>query len=172
MKTLDTDNGLIGHGFSRPFSRTLFGAIIALRGASCGQGFGARWPVYPVSDARNVANDQQRSNGYDLRPLLPPLLVFPFPISRLAEQQRSNASRAHTYRRAHHSCVRACAITCATVAALLRCSLSLLFLYLPEKKEEKQGVSLAGPATVLSSGVAGAVAGRVKPLKSFDLRGF
>jgi hypothetical protein len=171
MKSLDTDKGLMGHGFSRPFSRTLFDAIIALRGASCGEGFGADKVVYPESDRPNVANARNAATDAPPRPLRPPLRLFPFQIRRLAHLQRCNASRAHTYRRAHHSCVCACAITCATVAALQRCAPSLLFLYLPEKKEEKQGVSLSLPATPLRRTVAGTVAAWVKSLKSLDLGG-
>jgi hypothetical protein len=68
--------------------------------------------------------------------------------------------------------MRACAIMRATVAALQRCAPFLLFLYRPEKKEEKGVVSQSLPATPLRSGVAAGVADWVKPLKSFDLRGF
>lgn len=153
---------------SPPLPHTPFGAIIALRGGSYGEGFGA---VYPESDRPNVANARNAATDAPPRPLRAPLRVFLFKISHLAQPQRCNASRAHTYRRAHYSHVCACAITCATVAALRRCALSLLFLYLPEKKEEKAGVSLSLPATPLRRTVAGTVAAWVKPLKSLDLRG-
>jgi hypothetical protein len=68
--------------------------------------------------------------------------------------------------------MRACAIMRATVAALQRCTLSLLFLYLPEKKEEKRGCAWALPATPADPTVAGGVAAWCKPLKYLDLRGF
>jgi hypothetical protein len=68
--------------------------------------------------------------------------------------------------------VRACAIMRATVAALQRCAPSLLFFYLPEKKEEKRGIAGGLPATPAGLSVAGGVAAWVKPLKSLDLRGF
>jgi hypothetical protein len=64
------------------------------------------------------------------------------------------------------------AITCATVVALWRCALSLLFFYLPETKEEKKGVCLSLPTTPVRRTVVGTVVGWSKPLKSFDLRGF
>jgi hypothetical protein len=57
---------------------------------------------------------------------------------------------------------------CGVVALCL----SLLFLYLPEKKGEKRGVSLSLPTTPPRPAVVGGVVGRAKPLKSFDLRGF
>jgi hypothetical protein len=161
--------GLSHTRFSPPLPRTPIGAIIALRGRACGQGFGA---VYPESDTANVANGCNGATDRALRPLHLPLQLFSFKIKGLRKLQRCNASRAHTYTRARHSCACACAITCATVAALQRCTLSFLFLYLPEKKEEKQGFTKVLSATPVRSAVAGAVAAWVKPLKSLDLRGF
>jgi hypothetical protein len=64
------------------------------------------------------------------------------------------------------------------VAALRRCAPLSIFLYLPEKKEEKGGFAQRSAATPARSGVAGGVAAWVlaretgaKPLKSLSLRG-
>jgi hypothetical protein len=155
--------------FSRPLPRTPFGAIIALRGWSCGEGFGACLSCLRQAECRFCP---QRRNGYDLTPLRVALRLFPFKINDLHKPQRCNAFCARTYRRARHSCACACAITCATVAALRRCALSLLFLYLPEKKEEKKGNAWAKAATVNNADRCGWRCGLVKSLKSLDLRGF
>ncbi len=166
MTPLDTHKGLLGQVFSARLSRTLFGAIIALRGGPRGEGFGA---VYPDCDTANVAFARNAATDWGSRPLRVPLRLFRFGIRPLDQLQRCNAGKPVPY-----MCVRmrACAITCATVAALQRCALSLLFLYLPEKKEEKQGVSLSLPTTPAGRSVVGSVVGWSKPLKSFDLRGF
>jgi len=50
--------------------------------------------------------------------------------------------------------------------------LSLLFLYLPEKKEEKKGFCLLWPTTPAAPAVVGAVVGMFKSLKSLEKRGF
>jgi hypothetical protein len=116
-----------------------------------------------VAFARNAATDR------GVRPLRVPLRLFRFGIMGLDKPQRRNASKPIPYMCAH---ARACAITRATVAALQRCAPFSLFLYLPEKKEEKGVFPQRSAATPLPSGVAGGVAAWVKPLKSFDLRGF
>ena len=162
MISLDTHKGLsrpwVANQRPRarlPLSRTLFGAIIALRGVFCGSGFGA---VFPESDTSNVANARNAATDGPPRPLRVPLRVFLSKISDLLQPQRCNASSRAYDVCARHSCAHACAITCATVAALQRCALSLLFLYLPEKKEEKKGNALCSAATPAFLTVAGGVA--------------
>lgn len=161
--------GLDLRGFSPLLPRTPFGATIALRGAACGKGFGACLSCLRHSECRECP---QRRNGLALWALRVPLRLFRWQINRLDDPQRCNAQNPTPY-----MCVCACAraITCATVAALQRCALLSLFLYLPEKKEEKQGVFLSLAATVVRLGVAvGVAAGLSRCFRgtTFEMRGF
>jgi hypothetical protein len=155
--------------FSRPLPRTPFGAIITLRGATCGEGFGACLSCLRQAECRFCP---QRRNGYASKPLRAALRLFRFGFKRLDHPQRCNASKPVPYMCAY---ARACAITRATVAALQRCAPLSLFLYLPEKKEEKGGVSVALPATPAYPTVAGGVAAWLSPCfgwNTIEKRGF